>query len=57
LRTLNQEAAIYIFDEPLNHIDIMLQNKVSAMIADTLADKLTIVISHGAFNGTKELEF
>ncbi|EGD71947.1 MAG: ABC transporter related protein [Candidatus Parvarchaeum acidophilus ARMAN-5_'5-way FS'] len=45
-KVLDEEAEVYIFDEPMNYLDINTRFNVSKTIKEALKDKTVIVVEH-----------
>ena len=45
-RTLDNDADVYIFDEPMNYLDIKNRLKIAQKIKTALSDKTVIVVEH-----------
>ena len=45
-KTLDEDADVYIFDEPMNYLDINTRINVSTKIKEALAEKTVIVVEH-----------
>jgi len=48
-RVLLAEADVYIFDEPTEHLDEQLAQRIEKGITRRLADKITIVVTHSGW--------
>ncbi|MDO5047539.1 MAG: ABC transporter ATP-binding protein [Anaerococcus sp.] len=46
LRTINTDAAIYLFDEPFEGLDLGMKERVKEIINDLSKDRLVLIISH-----------
>jgi ABC-type transport system involved in cytochrome bd biosynthesis fused ATPase/permease subunit len=49
-RTLLSDADIYIFDEPTEHLDHELAQRIEEAITALLKEKIAIVITHSGWN-------
>jgi ATP-binding cassette subfamily E protein 1 len=45
-RTLDVDANVYIFDEPMNYLDVTKRIEVATLIRERLKDKTVIVVEH-----------
>ena len=45
-KTLDKEADVYIFDEPMNYLDINTRIKVATKIKEALENKTVVVVEH-----------
>ncbi len=45
-KTLDEDADVYIFDEPMNYLDINTRLNVSTKIKENLKDKTVVVVEH-----------
>ena len=49
-RVLLADADVYILDEPTEHLDAQLAQRLEASISKWLAEKITVVITHSGWN-------
>jgi len=49
-RVLLADADVYILDEPTEHLDAQLAQRLEASISNWLAEKITVVITHSGWN-------
>jgi thiol reductant ABC exporter CydC subunit len=49
-RTLLSDADVYIFDEPTEHLDHLLAQRIELAITSLMSEKIAIVITHTGWN-------
>ncbi len=45
-KAMDEDADVYVFDEPMNYLDISQRLKVAASIRDNLKDKTIVIVEH-----------
>lgn len=53
-RTLLSDADVYIFDEPTEHLDQQLAQRIEEAITALMSEKIAIVITHAGWNMTNK---
>jgi ABC-type transport system involved in cytochrome bd biosynthesis fused ATPase/permease subunit len=53
-RTLLSDADIYIFDEPTEHLDNQLAERIEVAITSLMKEKIAIVITHSGWSGANK---
>ena len=53
-RTLLSDADIYIFDEPTEHLDNQLAERIEGVITSLMKEKIAIVITHSGWSGANK---